>query len=83
MDRITLTIPEAARLLGIGRSAAYEAAKTGDIPTAKFGRRIVVPLAKLERLLGLQEGVLNLQIIAQGYGKPPESDVDSTNAASP
>ena len=30
---LTLTIPEAARLLGISTSKAYEAARAGEIPT--------------------------------------------------
>lgn len=51
VDKKTLTIPEAARVLGIGRSAAYEAARTGEIPTIHIGRRILVPIVGLERLL--------------------------------
>jgi excisionase family DNA binding protein len=51
MHRATLTITETAKRLGIGRSAAYEAARTGQIPTIKIGKRILVPLTALERLL--------------------------------
>ncbi len=51
MDKQTLTVPEAAEALGIGRAAAYEAARTGQIPTIKIGKRILVPVAALERLL--------------------------------
>ena len=58
MKRLTITIAEAAKLLGIGRSTAYEAARTGAIPTVKFGHKIVVPLARLENLLGLRHGTL-------------------------
>ena len=47
----TLTVPQAAKKLGIGRSAAYEAARTGQIPTLRIGRRILVPVRALERLL--------------------------------
>lgn len=50
-DRLTITIPEAGRLLGIGRDAAYRAAKRGEIPTLRLGRRLVVPIAGLERML--------------------------------
>jgi len=50
-ERITLSIPEAAKLLGIGRNQAYEAAKRGEIPTVKIGKRILVPLAALEKKL--------------------------------
>ena len=51
MDKQTLTVPEVAKVLGIGRAAAYEAARTGQIPTIKIGKRILVPVAALERLL--------------------------------
>jgi excisionase family DNA binding protein len=49
--RQTLTIEEAARVLGIGRNSAYEAARRGEIPTIKVGRRLVVPRAALDRIL--------------------------------
>lgn len=54
----TIRIPDAARLLGIGRDAAYAAAERGEIPTLRLGRRLVVPVPKLLRLLGTndQEG---------------------------
>ena len=47
----TATVPEAAKVLGIGRNQAYEAARTGQLPTVKIGSRVLVPLAALERLL--------------------------------
>ncbi len=50
--RRTCSIPEASEALGIGRAAGYEAARRGDIPTLRIGRRLVVPLAALDRLLG-------------------------------
>jgi excisionase family DNA binding protein len=50
-ERRTLTVSEAARVLGISRAAAYAAAKSGAIPTITIGRRILVPLPALERLL--------------------------------
>jgi excisionase family DNA binding protein len=48
----TLTIPEAARLVGISRSAGYRAAAKGEIPTIRIGRRLLVPTARLLELLG-------------------------------
>ena len=51
MSKLTYTIPETAKILGIGRSAAYEAARSGQIPTIRIGKRILVPLAALERML--------------------------------
>ena len=49
--RKTYSVPEAARVLGIGRSAAYEAARTGQIPTIRIGKRLLVPIVALKRLL--------------------------------
>ena len=50
-DRMTLTVPEAARRLGIGRNQGYEAVKSGEIPSVRIGKRILVPRAALERLM--------------------------------
>ncbi len=47
----TYTVPEAAEILGIGRSSAYEAARRGEIPTIRIGKLLLVPAAQLERLL--------------------------------
>jgi excisionase family DNA binding protein len=51
IERQTLTVEEAARVLGISRSSAYEAARRGELPIVRIGRRYVVPRAALERLL--------------------------------
>jgi hypothetical protein len=48
----TMTVEVAGRFLGLGRSAAYAAARTGVIPTLRIGRRLVVPTARLRALLG-------------------------------
>jgi excisionase family DNA binding protein len=50
--RATITVSEAAALLGMGRSATYEAVRRGEIPSLRFGGRILVPVAALLRLLG-------------------------------
>ncbi len=51
-NRVTLSVPEAAQVLGIGRNSAYEAVRRGEIPVIKIGARLVVPVAGLRRLLG-------------------------------
>ena len=51
-ERNTITAEEAAVIVGISRGSAYEAARTGDIPTLRVGRRVVVPVGALRRLLG-------------------------------
>jgi excisionase family DNA binding protein len=55
-QRMTVTVEEAATILGVGRNKAYEAARSGEIPTIRIGKRIPVPVASLERLLGLEAG---------------------------
>ena len=52
MERRTLTVDETAAVLGIGRSAAYEAIRERKIPAHRIGRRIVVSKAELARFLG-------------------------------
>ena len=47
----TMTVPEAAKMLGIGRNQAYKAAHSGEIPTIKIGKRLLVPVAALQRKL--------------------------------
>ena len=47
----TMTVEEAGRQLGISRNTAYEAARQGQIPVIKIGRRMLVPCEQFERLL--------------------------------
>jgi excisionase family DNA binding protein len=51
--QLTFTIDQAAALLGISKSTAYESAHRGELPVLRFGRRLVVTRAALEALLGL------------------------------
>jgi excisionase family DNA binding protein len=48
----TISVEEAAELLGISRSAAYRAAKAGQLATLRIGRKPRVPTAPLLRMLG-------------------------------
>jgi excisionase family DNA binding protein len=50
-ERLTYTLTEAARRLGISRALAYEAANRGELPVCRIGRRLLVPRAALLRLL--------------------------------
>ena len=49
----TITVEQAGEVLGISRRSAYRAASTGELPTFKVGRRLLVPTARLLDLLGL------------------------------
>ena len=46
-EALTLSIPEAAKLLGISRYSAYEAVRRGEIPVLQIGKLRRVPKAKL------------------------------------
>jgi hypothetical protein len=47
-----MSVPEAGqKYFDLGRNAAYEAARRGDIPTIKIGRLLRVPVVALERKL--------------------------------
>lgn len=52
-ERLTLTVKEAAAMLGISRNLAYELARRGKLPgVIKLGeKRIVVSRVQLENLL--------------------------------
>ncbi len=57
-ERATLSIPQAARLLGVSRNGAYEAARRdghlAGVPVIRIGeRRLVIPRALLESVLGI------------------------------
>lgn len=49
----TISVEQAAQVLGLGRTAAYEAARRGQFPTRRLGRRLVVPVPALLEWLGV------------------------------
>ena len=51
VERRTYTVEEAGRLLGLSRNTAYARATDGTLKTIRFGRRLLVPKAALDRLL--------------------------------
>jgi excisionase family DNA binding protein len=50
-DRLTLSVTEAADVLGISRAFAYELVARGELPCVRLGRRLVVPRKALDALL--------------------------------
>lgn len=52
-QQVVLSVPEAARLLGVSKHNAYAAAAAGTIPAIRLGHRYVVPAAKVWTMLGL------------------------------
>lgn len=49
----TISVERAGEMLGISRSSAYRAVSAGELPTIRVGRRLLVPTARLMRLLGV------------------------------
>jgi excisionase family DNA binding protein len=49
--RRTLSVIEAAEILGISRAGAYRLVKSGELPTIRLGTRVLVTDTIIERLL--------------------------------
>ncbi|MFC1869868.1 helix-turn-helix domain-containing protein [Chloroflexota bacterium] len=46
-----ISVEEAGKRCSLSRPSAYLAVKRGDLPSIRIGRRILVPVAALEKLL--------------------------------
>ncbi len=51
VEKLVVTVDQAAKALGISRGLAYEMARQGRIPAIRLGRRLLVPRSALERML--------------------------------
>ena len=51
---LLIAVPEAAKLLGISRTAAYRFASSGELPAKRLGRRVYVIAAKLRDFIGTE-----------------------------
>jgi excisionase family DNA binding protein len=50
LEPLNVSIPEAARLLAIGRSTAYELLKSGQLRSVSIGTRRLVTMASIREL---------------------------------
>lgn len=50
-QRQTYTLDEFGAMLGVGRNQVYAAAREGQIPTIRIGKRILVPKVAGDRML--------------------------------
>lgn len=50
MERLTVSVDEAARALGISRAHAFRMATAGGLPTVRLGKRLLVPIDALNKL---------------------------------
>jgi excisionase family DNA binding protein len=48
----TYSVPEAGRIVGLGKNASYDAVRRGELPVLRFGRTLRVPRPAFERMLG-------------------------------
>jgi excisionase family DNA binding protein len=48
-----LSVDQAAKLLGISRGLAFSAVRSGELPSRRVGRRILIPTEQLRRWLDL------------------------------
>jgi excisionase family DNA binding protein len=51
LEREGLSVPEAAKILGVGVSTAWTGVWQGKIPSLRIGHRVIVPKKALEKLL--------------------------------
>jgi len=51
IEPLTVRIPVAIQLTGIGRSKLYELIKSGDVETVKVGTATLITMASLRRLV--------------------------------
>ena len=57
-----LSVEETARYLGIGRTMAYEAVRSGEIPARRIGNRWIIPIADLNRWMGEKSSDTSAQL---------------------
>lgn len=48
IEKLTLSVEEAGKLLGVSRQIAYQLSRRADFPTLHIGRRVLVPRKQLE-----------------------------------
>jgi Helix-turn-helix domain len=52
---LLIPVPQAAKLLGISRAAAYRFASTDDLPIKRLGRRVYVVTARLRKFVQTED----------------------------
>ena len=67
----TVDVIVAGRIVGIGKNAAYKAAKDGSLPSFRVAGQIRVPTAKLGAMLGMPDAQLALAIARASAASEP------------
>ena len=55
MEKLLVSIPDAAKALSIGRTSIYELMRSGQLETRKMGRRRLITADSLRRLVHKQD----------------------------
>ena len=53
-EKLTLSVEEAGKLLGVSRQVAYQLIHRPDFPTIHIGRRVLIPKKQLEEWMDRQ-----------------------------
>ena len=67
VERLTYTVEEAARALGVGRGSAYGLLQRGQLPCVRVGRRTLITRDAVLRFLGL----------GPAHREPPETQTSA------
>ena len=70
---LTVTVEQAAEVLGVGRSTAYELVRSGDLKCIRLRRRIVVPVAHLAESLGVDHDAVWAALTDTAVESPRQS----------
>lgn len=82
-EPLVLTVEQAAEALQIGRTCAYELARSGELPTVRLGRSLRVPRHQLEALIGLENGDGPAETGPSATSLPKEKDLDGNGITTP
>jgi Helix-turn-helix domain len=69
----TLSVDETRAILGWSRSSAYDAVRTGQIPSFRIGRRFFIPTARLREMLVGPEPPPQRQLPRRSHREPSRS----------
>jgi excisionase family DNA binding protein len=50
-DLLAISVEEARQRLGVSRTLLYQAVQTGQVPSLRIGRRILIPISALNSVL--------------------------------
>jgi hypothetical protein len=53
-EELTVSVEVAGKAFNLSRNPAYDACRSGQIPSFRIGKKIVVPTAPLRKMLGIE-----------------------------